>query len=97
MAAPKPQERVLDLGCGRGEVVHEAAKLRCKAVGVDYSPDAMEIARRGAFGTPWDERCKFILARTEEDVLPSPQKIAPSPQEVFRKPKPRRPFPYPPA
>jgi 2-polyprenyl-3-methyl-5-hydroxy-6-metoxy-1,4-benzoquinol methylase len=69
MAAPKPHEQVLDLGCGRGEVAHEAARLGCKAVGVDYSSDAIEIAQRGAFGTPWEERCEFILARTDEDGL----------------------------
>jgi SAM-dependent methyltransferase len=69
MAAPKPHERVLDLGCVRGEIVHESARLGCKAVGIDYSPDAIEIARRGAFSKPWGERCEFILARTDEDGL----------------------------
>jgi 2-polyprenyl-3-methyl-5-hydroxy-6-metoxy-1,4-benzoquinol methylase len=73
MAALEPHEQVLDLGCGRGELVHEAAKLGCRAVGVDYSPDAIQIAQAGAAGTPWSDRCDFILARTDEDPLGNDQ------------------------
>ena len=69
MAGLKPHEQVLDLGCGRGELVHEAAKLGCTAVGIDYSPDAIQIAQHGARGTTWAKRCEFILARTDEDLL----------------------------
>src|SRR5438093_1079811 len=68
MARLKPGEEVLDLGCGRGELVHEAAKLGCTAIGTDYSPDAIQIAQQGSRGTPWEKRCEFILARTDEDL-----------------------------
>lgn len=73
MAALKRGEDVLDLGCGRGELVHEAAKLGCKAVGVDYSFDAIAIAQQGARGTSWEAHCRFILARTDEDCFADEQ------------------------
>jgi SAM-dependent methyltransferase len=43
----RPGERVLDVGCGRGELLAAALKLGAKsAIGVDYAPDAVELARR---------------------------------------------------
>ncbi len=73
MANLNPHKEVLDLGCGRGELVHEAAKLGCKAIGIDYSPDAIQIARQGCRGTSWEKRCEFIMARTDEDSLGNDQ------------------------
>ena len=35
---------ILDVGCGRGEVVCRAARMGVKAMGIDYSPDAIAIA-----------------------------------------------------
>jgi 2-polyprenyl-3-methyl-5-hydroxy-6-metoxy-1,4-benzoquinol methylase len=40
-----PETRVLDIGCGRGEMVYYAAKKGCKeAVGIDYSVSAINLA-----------------------------------------------------
>ena len=39
--------RVLDIGCGRGELVHHfATEGAHTVVGVDYSPSAIELAER---------------------------------------------------
>lgn len=38
-------ERLLDIGCGRGEIVYQAAQRGLKVTGVDYSPEALELAR----------------------------------------------------
>jgi 2-polyprenyl-3-methyl-5-hydroxy-6-metoxy-1,4-benzoquinol methylase len=43
-------KRVLDVGCGRGEVVLHCARHGAKAYGVDYSADALQLARQGAAG-----------------------------------------------
>jgi ubiquinone/menaquinone biosynthesis C-methylase UbiE len=45
LANPGPGQLVLDIGCGRGEVVLACALRGAQAVGVDFSPDAIGIAR----------------------------------------------------
>ena len=44
-AALRPGMRVLDLGCGRGEILFHARKARAYAVGTDFSLEALKIAR----------------------------------------------------
>lgn len=44
MAEPKPGRRILDIGCGCGELVIHAALSGADAVGVDYAEAAHEIA-----------------------------------------------------
>ncbi|MFA6610471.1 MAG: class I SAM-dependent methyltransferase, partial [Candidatus Omnitrophota bacterium] len=46
IAAPTSKDAVLDLGCGRGELVYYCAKTGARALGIDYSPDAVRIAKR---------------------------------------------------
>lgn len=41
----KPGERVLDIGCGRGELVKEINRLGAYAAGIDYSPASMRLSR----------------------------------------------------
>ena len=43
--APGPGVRVLDAGCGRGEVLYACANAGAEVAGVDYSQDAVEITR----------------------------------------------------
>ncbi len=40
-----PGMSVLDVGCGRGEILRHCAKLGARACGVDYAPVAMCMAR----------------------------------------------------
>ena len=56
---------VLDIGCGRGELTCEAARRgAARAVGIDYSPAALELSReRARLLDPRDrERVEFRLA-----------------------------------
>lgn len=39
-----PSMKVLDVGCGRGELALFAAKLGVEAIGIDYSKEAIKIA-----------------------------------------------------
>ncbi|MBK1692013.1 class I SAM-dependent methyltransferase [Ectothiorhodospira mobilis] len=41
---PRPGMRVLDLGCGRGEMARHFAALGCQVDAVDYAPDAIRLA-----------------------------------------------------
>lgn len=41
-------KRVLDIGCGRGEVVWYCAQAEARACGIDYSPEALSLAQKAA-------------------------------------------------
>jgi ubiquinone/menaquinone biosynthesis C-methylase UbiE len=43
--APRPGIRVLDAGCGRGEVLLACARAGAQVAGIDYADAALEIAR----------------------------------------------------
>jgi trans-aconitate methyltransferase len=45
LLAPQPGERILDLGCGTGQLTAEIAKSCAQAVGIDSSPEMVQQAR----------------------------------------------------
>jgi trans-aconitate methyltransferase len=45
LLAPQPGERILDLGCGTGQLTAEIAKSGAQAVGIDSSPEMVQQAR----------------------------------------------------
>ena len=46
LLAPKPGERILDLGCGDGVLTRKLADLGCEVVGIDSSAAQIEAARK---------------------------------------------------
>lgn len=46
LAKLKPDEKVLDIGCGVGKLAYKTLKKQCRVVGVDYSKQAIEIANK---------------------------------------------------
>lgn len=46
LAAVEPGMRVLDVGCGRGEILLHCARLGADAYGIDYAPVAMQLSQR---------------------------------------------------
>src|SRR5215472_206521 len=45
LLAPKPGERILDLGCGTGQLTAEIAKAGAEVIGIDSSPEMIGQAR----------------------------------------------------
>ena len=45
LAQIKPGMRIVDIGCGRGEVVYHAVQSGARVWGLDYSAEAVKIAR----------------------------------------------------
>ena len=63
--------RILDLGCGNGELARwlRQAGFRGDYLGLDFSPDLLEVARAGSFaplpadsGSPEPETIRFAQA-----------------------------------
>jgi ubiquinone/menaquinone biosynthesis C-methylase UbiE len=46
LAEITPGMIILDVGCGRGEILRHAAQLGADAYGIDYAPVAVEMSRR---------------------------------------------------
>ena len=46
LLAPRPGQRILDLGCGDGALTEKLAALGCDVIGVDASADQVAAARR---------------------------------------------------
>lgn len=63
LAAVPPGGRVLDLCCGTGDLALLLARRvgpRGRVVGVDFSPEMLEIARRRAAASGYGEVCRFL-------------------------------------
>ena len=63
LAEVQPGQRVLDVGCGRGELVIHSALRGARAVGIDYSETAVAIAQGALASHPADvrQRASFAL------------------------------------
>jgi ubiquinone/menaquinone biosynthesis C-methylase UbiE len=65
MAGVAPGMRVLDVGCGRGEILRHCGSLGARAFGIDYAPAALRLARRAIpDGRP------ASLAQADAKILP---------------------------
>lgn len=46
LLGPKPDERILDLGCGSGELTHKISQTATEVVGIDRSAEMIERAKK---------------------------------------------------
>jgi cyclopropane fatty-acyl-phospholipid synthase-like methyltransferase len=71
IAAVRPGMQVLDVGCGRGEILRHCARLGADAYGIDYAPVAVELSRRAVAGER-QAPGKTGVAQSDAKRLPFP-------------------------
>jgi SAM-dependent methyltransferase len=62
MAKVTPQDYVIDLGSGDGRTVIAAAKRGAHALGIEYNPDMVEVAKRAAAAARVTDKATFVKA-----------------------------------
>jgi ubiquinone/menaquinone biosynthesis C-methylase UbiE len=70
LAEVSPGMKVLDVGCGRGEIVRHCARLGADAFGVDYAPVAMQLAQQALDGLDETTTGKTGIAQADAKILP---------------------------
>jgi len=73
-AAVTPGMKVLDVGCGRGEILRHCARLGADAYGIDYAPVAIDLANKVVAGerqSPGKMGAAHV-AQADAKVLPFP-------------------------
>ncbi len=71
VAAVQPGMKVLDVGCGRGEILRHCARLGADAYGVDYAPVAVDMASKALAGER-QAPGKTGVAQSDAKRLPFP-------------------------
>jgi hypothetical protein len=62
MAKVTPQDYLIDLGSGDGRTVITAAKRGVRALGIEYNPEMVELARRNAAAEKVSDKATFMKA-----------------------------------
>jgi hypothetical protein len=62
MSKVTPQDFVIDLGSGDGRTVITAAKRGARALGIEYNPDMVELAKRNAASQGVAAKATFVKA-----------------------------------
>src|SRR3989344_8613026 len=73
VASFKKGQKILDIGCGRGEVAYNAAKKGCTVFAIDYSKDAVNITNKLISKLPKNLRGKTIVKKMDAKNLHFPQ------------------------
>jgi ubiquinone/menaquinone biosynthesis C-methylase UbiE len=73
LATVQPGMRVLDVGCGRGEILLHCARLGADAYGIDYAPVAMQLSQKLIEKTASEGiTAKVGIAQADAKLLPFP-------------------------
>jgi ubiquinone/menaquinone biosynthesis C-methylase UbiE len=71
LASVTPGMRVLDVGCGRGEILRHCARLGAEAYGIDYAPVALDMASK-VVADEKQSPGKTGVAQADAKILPFP-------------------------
>src|SRR5258706_14419779 len=69
LAAVTPRDFVVDLGSGDGRVGIAAAKRGARALGIEYEPEMVELARKNAAAAGVAERATLVQGDMVEAAL----------------------------
>ncbi len=72
LAEVKENQKILDVGCGRGELVFNSALKGARAFGIDYSKAAIRIAMKAVQGFPKGVRKRIRLKASNAKKLGFP-------------------------
>lgn len=76
LAAVEPGMKVLDIACGRGEIVRHCARLGADAYGFDYAHAAITLARRIVLASDGEQPPgKMGLVQAEAKRYPFPDRL----------------------
>ncbi len=70
MAKLKAGMKILDIGCGRGDIVLASAKKNIYSYGIDYAHDAIEINKAAKQSLPDNITSFFSVHQASGDTLP---------------------------
>lgn len=70
LAAILPGMKVLDVGCGRGEIVLHSALAGAEAVGIDHSKEAINLAKKAITRQPSEIQARIQLFQGDVCHLP---------------------------
>ena len=70
LAGLKPGMKVLDVGCGRGEVGRQCVQAAATWCGIDYAPESLKLAGVVRRNLEDGQRLKYWLARASAIALP---------------------------
>ncbi|MFH1775946.1 MAG: class I SAM-dependent methyltransferase [Candidatus Omnitrophota bacterium] len=74
LAELKPEEKVLDLGCGRGDLSFFCVLQGFKVTAVDYSEGAVKLAQKTREMLPKDKQNNLIIKQSDFKVLDESEK-----------------------
>jgi ubiquinone/menaquinone biosynthesis C-methylase UbiE len=63
---------ILDVGCGRGEILRHCAQLGANAYGIDYAEVAVRMSQRVIGGFEGEMRAKTAVTQADAKHLPFP-------------------------
>ena len=72
LAEISPGMHVLDIGCGRGEVVLYCANLGCRTTGIDFSQPVLDIAEQAKKNLPADKASNVRFIRGDVNTFGFP-------------------------
>jgi ubiquinone/menaquinone biosynthesis C-methylase UbiE len=73
-AAVEPGMKVLDVACGRGEIVRHCARLGADAYGFDYARAAMQLSRKLLTHNRDEVRGAMVFVQAEAKNFPFPDR-----------------------
>jgi len=73
-AAPSPGEKVLDLGCGRGQLSYCCVLKGCIVTAIDYSEDAVNLALKAREMLPENLRANMLVKRADFKTFDTDEK-----------------------